>query len=379
METHNNLSVERNSAQLNLYQEIINLENLFTSWHEFKSGKRKRRDVMLFERNLEDNLFDLHHELKNGIYHHSQYTAFYITDPKLRRIHKAKVRDRIVHHAIVRMLYPIFDRSFIYDSYSCRIDKGTHRAICRLESFIRKESCNFSEQCFVLKCDIKKFFDSVDHRILFEIIKQKIDDSDVLLLLQEIINSFTSKIESQSQLGLFDCREVIFKNPKDFVVCKGIPIGNLTSQLFANIYMNEFDQFIKHKLRVKCFCRYTDDFVLISNDRNHLANLLPKIQSFLENELKLELHPNKISIRKIQQGIDFLGYVVLPHYRIVRTKTKKRIFKKLKVKIEEFKNDQICEKLLYQSLNSFLAVLFHANSHNLEQKLKNHFWFWLKE
>ena len=159
---------------------------------------------MLFERNLEDNLFGLHYELKNGIYHHSQYTAFYITDPKLRLVHKAEVRDRIIHHAIYRVLYPIFDLSFIHNSYSCRIDKGTHRAVNRLSKFIGQVSKNFTSPCFVLKCDIKKFFDSVDHQILTKIIEQKITDTDTLALLWEIITSFGSKTEHQPQLQLFD-------------------------------------------------------------------------------------------------------------------------------------------------------------------------------
>ena len=190
----------------NLFSKIISLNNLFDSWDEFKQGKRKKHDVMLFEQNVEDNLFSLHDELKNKTYRHSEYSAFYITDPKLRLVHKAKVRDRIIHHAIYRVLYPVFDPCFIFDSYSCRIDKGTHKAVDRLNKFFRKTSKNYSGSCFVLKCDIKKFFSSVDHQILFEIIKQKIDDPDVLLLLREIISSFGSKTEYQPQLQLFDFR-----------------------------------------------------------------------------------------------------------------------------------------------------------------------------
>jgi len=145
---------------------------------------------MLFEQNLEDNLFILHRELKNKTYCHSEYSAFCITDPKLRLVHKAKVRDRIVHHAIYRILYPIFDKSFIFDSYSCRLNKGTHRAVRRLENFVKKVSRNYTGSCFALKCDVKKFFASVDHEILKEIIVKKIKDSDILWLLEEIISSF---------------------------------------------------------------------------------------------------------------------------------------------------------------------------------------------
>ena len=180
--------------------------NLFDSWDEFKQDKRKKCDVMLFEQSLEDNLFKLNTELRNKMYRHSEYSAFYITDPKLRLVHKAEVRDRIVHHAIYRVLYPIFDSSFIFDSYSCRIDKGTHKAVDRLNTAIRKISKNYTGACFVLKCDIKKFFSSVDHQILIKILERKIDDPDVLSLLREIIGSFGFKKELQPQLQLFDFR-----------------------------------------------------------------------------------------------------------------------------------------------------------------------------
>jgi len=154
---------------------------------------------------------------------------------------------------------------------------------------------------------------------------------------------------------------------------KGIPIGNLTSQLFANVYMNKFDQFVKHKLKVKNYCRYTDDFVIVADNRKYLQNLLPEIESFLNKKLKLKLHPEKVSIRKYQQGVDFLGYVVLPHHRLVRTKTKNRIFKRLKTRVQEFKTGLINGKILFQSLNSYLGVLSHASCYNLKKELKTSF------
>ncbi len=292
----------------NLYSKIISSENLLKSWKGFRKGKRGKIDVQEFERHLEDNLFTLYNELQTGTYRHSNYTSFYITDPKLRHIHKAKVRDRIVHHAIYRGLYPIFDKGFIYDSYSCRDKKGTHEAVERLENFARKVSRNYTGPCFALKCDIKKFFDSIDHKILFKIIRKKITDKKTLNLILEIISSYSRERERETS---------------------GLPIGNLTSQLFANIYLSELDQFAKHILRIKSYLRYADDFIFLSRDRNELEELIPKIAVFLKNKLKLKLHPNKIIIRKLRQGIDFLGYVVLPHYRILRTKTKKRMLKKI--------------------------------------------------
>ena len=324
------------------YSNLISIESLFQAWNGFKVGKRRRKDVQIFEKNLEDNLFNLFENLKTKTYMHAYYMAFNIYDPKFRNIHKATVEDRIVHHAIVSAIEPLFDRSFIYDSYSCRVNKGTHRAVKRLNVFIRKVSNNYKGECYCLKLDIRKFFASVDHNILLSLIRKKIYDKDLIWLLENILKSFSEE--------------------------KSIPIGNLTSQIFANIYMNELDQFMKHKLRVKYYVRYADDFVVLSRDKDYLENLIPRIEEFLKNGLELSLHPNKIKIRKYTQGIDFLGYVILPHYILPRTRTRKRMFKKLQTKI----NSDIFNK----SLQSYLGFLSHANSYKLTQKLKNQVWLW---
>ncbi|MFH2232462.1 MAG: reverse transcriptase domain-containing protein [Patescibacteria group bacterium] len=173
-----------------MFEQIISLENLLAAWREFRKGKRKKIDVQEFELHLEDNLFKLHKELFGLKYKHGGYRRFHIYDPKHRVIHKASVRDRVLHHAVNKVLYPIFDRSFIYDSYSCRIDKGTHKAVKRLEVFARKVSQNYTRTCWVLKCDIKKFFDSIDHAILFDLLERKITDPKTLWLLSEIIESY---------------------------------------------------------------------------------------------------------------------------------------------------------------------------------------------
>ncbi len=166
------------------------MKNLFTAWEEFKLGKRTTVDVQDFEFHLEDNIFHLHQELKNKTYVHASYQRFQIFDPKHRIIHKAKVRDRIVHHAIYRILAPVFESSFIYDSYSCRIGKGTHAAVDRLEGFVRKVSENYTSSCWALKCDIRKFFDSINHSVLERLIRNKINDPDTLWLVEGISRSF---------------------------------------------------------------------------------------------------------------------------------------------------------------------------------------------
>jgi RNA-directed DNA polymerase len=331
----------------NLFQKIISLDNLCDSWEEYKGGKRKKEDVQVFERNLEDNLFLLHSELEDGTYRHSNYTSFYITDPKLRHIHKAVVRDRIVHHAIYRILYQIFDKSFIFDSYSCRIGKGTHRAVKRLEIFSRKASKNNATTCYCLKCDIRKFFDSIDHETIKELIRAKVSEPDTLKLVDSIIDSFNktpkSAVTPENQITL------------DFANPKGMPIGNLTSQLFANIYLNPLDYFAKHKLRLKYYIRYCDDFVILDEDREKLVRIKGQIDAFLKSKLKLNLHDQKVSIRKLRQGIDFLGYVVLPSVTVLRTKTKRRMLQR------------VCEL----NKSSYLGLISHCDGFELEQKIED--------
>jgi retron-type reverse transcriptase len=184
---------------MHLYPKIISVENLLIAWEEFVKDKKHKVDVRIYAQNLLQNIFLLHNDLINFSYKHASYQRFRINDPKSRVIHKAIVRDRLLHHAVYRILYPIFDKSFIFDSYSCRLEKGTHKAVNRLESFSRKVSKNFTQPCFALKCDVKKFFDSVDHQILFGQIQEKIKDPDTLWLIWEIISSFKPENSSADQ------------------------------------------------------------------------------------------------------------------------------------------------------------------------------------
>ena len=311
------------------FEDIVSVENLLEAWREFICGKRKKKDVQEFQLSLMDNIFSLHHDLINHIYKHGPYQAFRINDPKPRSIHKAAVRDRLLHCAIYRILYPYFDEKFIADSYSCRLNKGTHRAINRFRNFFYKVSKNNTRTCWVLKCDIKKFFTNIDHNILKNILKQYISDKEILWLLDQIIGSFKP----------------------------GQPLGNLTSQLFANIYMNKFDQFVKHKSKAKYYIRYADDFVIFSADKGWLIDLIPKIQEFLRQELKLELHQNKVFIKTFASGIDFLGWINFPNHRILRTSTKRRILKRIK------------ENNKPETIVSYLGLLRHGNTWRIQEKL----------
>lgn len=327
---------------------MISPENLFLAWDEFQCGKTGKRDVQYFEWNLEENIFKLHRELKDRAYKHGPYKGFYIRDPKQRHIHKATVKDRIVHHAVFSALAPIFEETFISTSFSCRVGYGTHKGVNVLQRMIVEVSKNGTGPCFILKCDVQKFFDSVNHEILFSIIKKRIQDKDALWLVKTIIESYGDG--------------------------KGMPIGNLTSQLFANIYMNELDQFMKHNLRTANYLRYTDDVAVVADNRRELEKLLPAVSNFLETHLALKLHPNKSILHSVCQGMDFLGYVVFQQYRLVRSKTKHRMFRKLGERENEYHSGLVTAKRFWQSLQSYLGVLSHANTHKLRESLLNEFW-----
>ena len=286
-----------------------------------------------------DHILDLHFDLKNRTYVHRGYKQFNISDPKPRNIHKASVRDRILHRAIYNKMYPFFDKIFISDSYSCRNHKGTHKALKRFTTFHRKASKNHTKTIWVLKCDIRKFFASIDQNILMNILAQYIPDKDILWLLSQIITSFHS-IGNDT----------------------GLPLGNLTSQLLVNIYMNKFDQFVKHKLKAKYYIRYADDFVILSDDKVLLENTLVSIKEFLVDKLKLFLHSNKVSIKTITSGVDYLGWIHFSDHRVLRTATKKRMFKNLKLR--EGKPETI---------QSYLGLLKHGNTHKLKQKISKYF------
>ncbi len=312
------------------YNDIISLDNILEAWKEFKKGKKSREDVQIFERNFMSNILLLHNDLVTKTYTHSSYFAFNISDPKPRNIHKASVRDRLLHHAIYRKLYPFFDKTFVASSHSCRDNKGTHKAMERFKYFSQKVSKNNTKTCWVLKCDIRKFFASIDQKILLHILDKYIEDKDILSLLTIIVESFHS-----TEVG------------------KGLPLGNLTSQLFVNIYMNEFDQFMKHKLKARYYIRYADDFVILSDDKGWLKDILVEIDDYLSTTLGLSLHPNKVFIETLTSGVDFLGWVHFPKYRVLRTATKRKMFTRL--------NEN--------NLISYQGLLSHGNAYDLREKL----------
>lgn len=314
-----------------LFEEIISFENLLRAFAEFARGKKQKRDVAEFAMHLSGNLVSLHRDLSEGTYRHGGYEYFRVNDPKPRDIHKASVRDRVVHHALYRALYPHFDKHFIHDSYSCRIGKGTHKALRRFEVLARKEGRNHTRTVWALKGDIKKCFASVDHAILKNIISKEVRCEKTRTLIDEVIDSFSS------EMG------------------KGIPLGNLTSQLFINMYLNALDQFMKREVKTGHYIRYADDFVVMSHDRARLVDMISCIADFLRENLKFKLHPQKVFIRTVAEGVDFLGWVHFPNHRVLRTSTKQRMFRALERGASK------------SSIMSYRGLLAHGNGYGLSQ------------
>ncbi len=318
-----------------IYEEVISVENLLSAWKEFLKGKSGKKDVEDFELNLAMNILALHRDLTTHIYTHGSYQHFTVTDPKRRDIHKASVRDRLLHHALHRHLYPHFNTTFIHDSYASRKNKGMHKAMAQFSRYARKVSNNYTRTTWVLKCDIKKFFASIDHKILFTILEKRIEYERILWLLSQVVESFWTRAG------------------------KGLPLGNLTSQLLVNIYMNEFDQFVEHKLKAQHYIRYADDFVLLHHDREYLLTLLPDINTFLTSKLKLTLHPNKVSISTVASGVDFLGWTHFPDHQTLRTTTKRRLFNTLQSEPDE------------ATSQSYLGLLKHGNGWKIRRDVES--------
>jgi len=317
------------------YHDVITLTNLLRAWCEFLRGKQKRTDVIMYQAQLIDNVYALQQDLIHKRYVHGGYKQFNISDPKPRIIHKATVQDRLLHHLLYQELYRYFDSHFIYDSYSCRHNKGTHRALYRFRKLARKVSNNHTKSCWVLKCDVRKFFASIDHEILKSILTHHIHDADLVWLLGSVIDSFHTKGTPGA----------------------GLPLGNLTSQLFVNVYMNEFDHFMTRQMKVRHYIRYADDFVVLSRDRAWLLQLIPSIVRFLHDQLRLTLHPGKVSIETYASGVDFLGWVHFPHHTTLRTTTKRRILKNCA-------NGPSDETVM-----SYLGLLQHGNTYKLRTEL----------
>lgn len=371
----------------------IDIEELFQAYYDCRSNKRNTANAIAFEMSYESKLFHLCEEINNGTYTPGRSIAFVVEKPVKREIFAADFRDRVVHHLLINKLNPLFEKQFIYDSYSCRVNKGTHFGIKRVTHFIRQCSQNYQVPCYILKLDIEGFFMHIDKNILFD-------------RLQSFINEKYTQPDKKLIIEL--CRTVIFNDPTKNCLIKGkktdwnklppskslfqspvncgLPIGNLTSQIFANFYLNSFDHYIKNNLSTSppsshgkreeglCYGRYVDDFVIVHNDKEYLKSLIPNIQNFLLSTLKLTLHPRKIYLQSYENGVKFLGAVIKPHRTYIANRTKGNFYATISLwnkSLKENKNKLSREdlKLFLSSINSYLGIMKHYETYKLRKKM----------
>jgi retron-type reverse transcriptase len=309
---------------------------LHEAYLKARRGKRYKDEVLKFNGNLEENLISMQNELMHETYRPSRYNQFMIYDPKERLILSLPFRDRVIHQAICNIIEPLFEPTFIKDSYACRKDKGTLAGVKRVEYFVKRNTRE-DKEIFCLKMDIRKYFYSIDHDVLKKLIRRKIRCKGTLKLLDIIIDSTDDP---------------------------GIPVGNLTSQLFANVYMNYLDHFIKETLRIKYYARYMDDMVILDNDKKQLWGWLGEIRNFIEQELKLQLN-QKTSVFNIKRGIDFLGYRQFPGFRILR----KRVMVKNIRKFKKFTRAEVNVIRVNKSYASLQGLCLHCNSGKFLEKI----------
>jgi retron-type reverse transcriptase len=323
----------------NLWDSFISFENIFHAFRAASKGKRYRWESLYFSVDLEIEIITLINNLIWGMYKPKPYRKFYINEPKKRLIAAPAFEDRVVHHALVQIIEPIFQNRFITETYACISGRGTHAAMNHIKKCTRVARGKWGTY-YVLKCDISRYFPSIDHDILKKIISRVIFDKKLLRLIYKIIQSY----ESSEQDG------------------KGIPIGALTSQLFANIYLDQLDHFIKEKCRIKLYARYMDDFVILHNDKKYLFELMGKIENFLHDELKLNLNP-KTGIFPGVHGVNFCGYIIWPTHIKPRKETVKRAKKRFKKYGKMYKDDPSILDHAKASLQSFLGYIIHCNGY----------------
>ncbi|MCK5541846.1 MAG: hypothetical protein KAI40_04070 [Desulfobacterales bacterium] len=337
----------------NLFSQIICFENIFKAARKTRKGKKLKHSTTLFELELEKNIFKIIECLKNKTYQPGRYRDFHIYDPKLRLISAAPYFDRVIHHAIINIIEPLIGPVFIHDTYACIRFKGTHRAVKRYKQFQKKNP-------YVLKCDIRKYFPSIDHKILYEKIEKKIKCKDTLWLIKKIIDSR----EDKNNIFYFSGDDLFTPLQNK----KGIPIGNLTSQFFANLYLNDFDHYVKEKLKAKHYIRYCDDFVIFGNSKKELKTIKVEIQNFLDTE-RLKLHKNKTRVYRTSEGVDFLGYRIFPEYTKVRKSIVKAYRKRLKIMESKYSKGIINLDKIKASLMSWIGHVKHANSYRLRGEM----------
>lgn len=347
-----------------MYDTITDFKTLLVSYQKARSCKRYKESILRFGFFLESNLLRLQSELKTGNYQPSSYVFFTVSDPKFRKVAAPAFRDRTFQHSLVSEIEPLFEKQFIYDSCACRKEKGTHFGLSRLKKFLQAARSIYGKESeiYCLSMDIEKFFASVSWDVLLKLVFAKVSCPKTRSLIEKIVTQHTC-LNTYGQ-PIFPPPDVI--SPKSR---RGLPIGNLTSQLFANIYLNELDHFVKEQLHIRWYARYMDDFLIIHSDREYLQKAKATIESFLTDTLKLRLSRNKVILSNVKYGIPFVGYRIFYDHILVRGSTLLRMQRKLKLRRGEKQRELISSRKFKSSLASFEGHLKFADSHNLYQKL----------
>ena len=374
---------------LNIQQHYDLTEEMFQAYFDCRKNKRNTINALKFEKHFEKNVFKLCEEIKSGNYQPGRSIAFIVNNPVMREVFAADFRDRVVHHWLINKLNPLFEKSFIHNSYACRVDKGTHFGIKQINSFIKSCSKNYTSDCYILKLDIQGFFMHINRNLLFE----------------QLIHFIQAKyIKADKKIVIDICSKIVFNNPTENCIIKGskndwkglprskslfsspkdcgLPIGNLTSQVFANFYMNPFDNFVKKDLDVKYYGRYVDDFIIVHPEKEYLKSIQSLISNFLKNELKLTLHPNKIYLQHYSKGVKFLGVVIKPNRIYIANRTKGNFYKAIEKQnkiARDHKPTKEEQEVFLSSMNSYLGILQHYKTYKMRKKmiLKNlSAWWW---
>lgn len=337
-----------------LYETITGFENLYLASRRAMLGKRGKESCASFELDLEEELLQLREELLAGSYRPGPYREFTIYDRKPRKISAAPYRDRVVHHCLCRVIEPIFERTFIHDSYACRPGKGTHRAVLRFTEFARRYR-------YVLKTDIKRYFPAIDHEILVAKIEKKIKCRDTLRLIATIIASSNP----QETVETYFPGDSLFT---PFERRRGIPIGNLTSQFFANVYLNDIDHYAKETLKCRAYIRYVDDITVFGDDKKRLWETKHLLEGFLAGE-RLTLHPAKTFVVPVTEGVDHLGYRIFPTHRLLRRVNVRRFTRTLTRFRNLYARRAISLGEIDRSVQSWLGHAGHADTRGLRRCL----------
>jgi RNA-directed DNA polymerase len=342
-----------------LYEKVWHPLNLYTAFRAAACGKRAHPAVAGFEYNLEAELIQLEEELRQESYQPGVYHNFSIQRPKRRLISAAPFRDRVVHHALMNVIEPLFERQFIHDSYANRVAKGTHRALDRCTHFMRRSQ-------FVMHCDVRQYFPSIDHTILLEILGRTLGDPKVIALIAKILASGGGVQAGEYEMIYFPGDDLFAASRP-----RGLPIGNLTSQHWGNVFLNELDQYVKRTLKCRFYLRYVDDMVFFANEKSSLHAWRLVVIEFLE-QLRLRLHENRAQPRPVRSGVPFLGFTVFPDHRRLKRQNGIAFRRRLKALVKRWRAGQLESEAFDASLAGWINHVRYGDTYGLRKAILDH-------